>query len=304
LPVVKEITIISGKGGTGKTTVTAALATARQDLVLCDGDVDAPDLHLILHPEIMESHVFEGNWKASIDPEICVNCGICEDYCRFNAIAINGEGQRSIHPFKCEGCRLCERICPSQAISSVRSTNNHWFVSQTRAGLMTHARMGPGEENSGKLVTIVRQKAKELGHQRGCQYLLTDGPPGTGCATIASVTGADGVLLVMEPSVSSLHDAKRVIELVQSFDIPLYAVINKWDIHPGMTQQIEDVLEKKQLKLLGKIPFDEVAVEAMICGQSIHEYDPRSRPSRTIASIWEQLFQVDGSKRDMTGKTI
>jgi len=289
---LKEITIISGKGGTGKTTVTAALATAGQDLVVCDGDVDAPDLHLILHPEIVESHIFEGNWIASIDPEICENCGICDEYCRFDAITMNGEGQRSIHPYKCEGCRLCERICPSHAISSRRSTNNQWFVSHTRAGLMTHARMGPGEENSGKLVTRVRQKAKELARENGNKYLLTDGPPGTGCATIASVTGADGVLLVMEPSLSSLHDAGRVIELVQNFHIPVYALLNKWDIHPGMTAQIVAYLESQQVKLVGKIPFDEGAVMAMIRGQSLIEYAGSSPLSNMIRSVWDQLSQI------------
>jgi MinD superfamily P-loop ATPase len=289
---VKEITIISGKGGTGKTTVTAALATAGRDLVLCDGDVDAPDLHLILQPEIMESHVFEGNWIASIDPEVCANCGICEEYCRFDAIILNGDGQRSIHPHKCEGCRLCERICPSRAISSRRSTNNHWFVSHTRAGLMTHARMGPGEENSGKLVTRVRQKAKELAQQNGSKFLLTDGPPGTGCATIASVTGADGVLLVLEPTLSSLHDAGRVIELVQSFRIPVFALLNKCDIHPGMTEQIAEYLESRQVRLLGRIPFDEGAVKAMIRGQSLIEYAGASPLSNMIRSVWGQLSQT------------
>ena len=289
---MKEITIISGKGGTGKTTVTAALATAGRDLVLCDGDVDAPDLHLILQPEIMESNVFEGNWIARIDQEVCENCGICDEYCRFDAIHLNADGQRSIHPYKCEGCRLCERICPSQAISSERSTNNHWFVSQTRAGLMTHARMGPGEENSGKLVTRVRQKAKELARQNGSKYLLTDGPPGTGCATIASVTGTDAVLLVMEPSLSSLHDAGRVIDLVKSFHIPVYALINKCDIHPGMTEQIADYLESQQVKLLGKIPFDEAVVNAMIQGQSVIEYAGASPLSNRLRSAWEQLSQI------------
>ena len=286
---MKEITIISGKGGTGKTTITAALATAGDKLVLCDSDVDAPDLHLILKPNILESHVFEGSWVASIDQELCANCGICAEYCRFDAISYTGGDQWSIHPFKCEGCRLCERICPSQAVKSERNTNNSWFVSHTRAGLMTHALMGPGEENSGKLVTRVRQKARELAMQNGSKYLLTDGPPGTGCATIASVTGADAVLLVMEPTLPSLHDAGRVIELVQGFDIPVYAVINKYDIHPGMSLQIEEYLEKYQVKLLGKIPFDDLAVKAMIRGQSIHEFDPESIPARTIASLWKQF---------------
>jgi len=289
---MKEITIISGKGGTGKTTITAALATLGDKLVLCDSDVDAPDLHLILKPSILESHVFEGSWVATIDQDLCDNCGICAEYCRFDAISFKESGKWSINPFKCEGCRLCERICPSSAISSERTTNNSWFVSQTRAGLMTHARMGAGEENSGKLVTKIRQKARELAQENGSKFLLTDGPPGSGCATIASVTGTDAVLVVLEPSLSSLHDARRVIELVQDFDSPVFAVINKYDIHPGMTQQIELYLEQCQVKLLGKIPFDERVVMAMIQEKSIHEFDPDSLYSLGLASVWKQLYEV------------
>lgn len=289
---MKEITIVSGKGGTGKTTITAALATAGNKLVLCDGDVDAADLHLILKPEIIESYVFEGAWLASINQEKCTSCGICAEYCRFEAISNNGQGNWTINPFKCEGCRLCERICPSEAISSKRSTHNSWFVSKTRAGIMTHATMGPGEENSGKLVTRIRQKARELASQNGSRFMLTDGPPGTGCATIASVTGTDAALLVLEPTLSSLHDAGRVIELIKGFGIPAYALVNKYDINPEMTHQIQAYLEKQSVPLLGMIPFDENVVKAMIQEQSIVEFDPGSIHALTIASIWKQLYEA------------
>jgi MinD superfamily P-loop ATPase len=288
---MKEITIISGKGGTGKTTITAALASIGENLVLCDGDVDAADLHLILKPEVQESHIFEGAWLASIDQEKCAHCGICTEYCRFDAISIDESGMRSIDPFKCEGCRLCERICPSQAISSVRSTNNSWFVSKTRAGFMTHASMGPGEENSGKLVSQVRKKAREIARDTGASILLTDGPPGTGCAAISSITGTDAVLLVIESSMSSLHDALRLVELVRQFNLPLFALINKFDIHAQVSKKIEGFLENQSIPLLGKIPFDESVVRAMVAGQSFPEYDPDSKITRIINAAWTKLFQ-------------
>jgi MinD superfamily P-loop ATPase len=286
---MKEITIVSGKGGTGKTTVTAALATAGDHLVLCDGDVDAADLHLILQPEILESHIFEGAWVASIDQSLCKDCGICTEYCRFDAITMDKSGKRIIDPFKCEGCRLCERICPSQAINSEKSTNNSWFVSETRAGIMTHALMGPGEENSGKLVSLVRRKAREIAKESGAGLILTDGPPGTGCAAISSITGADAVLLVIESSMSSLHDAQRMVELVEQFHIPLFAIINKFDIHAEVSGKIENFLTANSIPLVGKIPFDTSVVQAMIEGKSLTEYLPGSDISKIIHATWKQL---------------
>jgi len=285
---MREITVISGKGGTGKTTLTAALAAAGSDMVLCDGDVDAADLHLILNPEIRETHKFEGSWQAQINTDLCTHCGICSEYCRFDAIVINGDN-RIIDPFKCEGCRLCERICPSRAITSRRSLNNFWFVSDTRFGPMVHARMGPGEENSGKLVTRVRTRARELASTHHSGYILTDGPPGTGCPAIASITGADAVLVVIEPSKSSLHDAKRVFELAEGFNIPVYALINKHDIHPDTTREIEAFLKKKSIPLVGRIPFEKKFVEAMIEGKSIYEYDPGSEIATTLRGAWKSI---------------
>lgn len=286
---MKEITVISGKGGTGKTTITAALATAGKNMVLCDGDVDAADLHLVLEPQIKESHVFEGSWVAHIDNELCAHCGICSEYCRFEAISVNDSGQREIDPFKCEGCRLCERICPSKAITSTRSSNNTWHVSDTRSGIMVHARMGPGEENSGKLVSKVREKARELATQNNADFILTDGPPGTGCPVIASITGTDAVVVVIEPSLSSLHDAARVIELVEGFKIPIFALINKYDIHPGTSEKIESFLKDHAIPLIGKIPFDQVVVKAMLAGKSVPEYAPDSEIAHIVYSSWKQL---------------
>jgi MinD superfamily P-loop ATPase len=287
---MKEITVVSGKGGTGKTTLTAALAAMVPGMVLCDGDVDAADLHLIMDPTIMETHRFEGSWIARINNDQCTGCGICSEYCRFDAITMNGDNTWQIDPVKCEGCRLCERICPSQAISSTRSMNNYWYVSSTRFGTMVHARMGPGEENSGKLVTRVRQRARELALTDHARFILTDGPPGTGCPAIASVTGADMVLVVLEPSLTSLHDAKRLIELVKGFGIRTFALINKYDIHLETTGKIEVYLEEQSIPLLAKIPFEKKFVDAMIAGKSIMEYDPdQAEISESLLSISKKM---------------
>lgn len=286
---MKEITIISGKGGTGKTSITAALATAGQEMVLCDCDVDAADLHLILKPEIKESHIFEGAWLAQINPNKCNDCGICTQYCKFDAITLDEGNRHKIDPYQCEGCRLCERVCPSKAISSSRSKNSNWMISETRAGIMLHAHMGPGEENSGKLVSLLRKKSRELAASGNYQYILSDGPPGTGCATIASITGSDAILIVIEPSLTSLHDAERVIQLAQSFDIPIYALINKASINPEMARKISSFLSDNATNYLGNLPFDTRVVEAMVTGKSINEYAPNSEFSMHISTIWNQL---------------
>lgn len=253
--------------------------------MLFDRNVDAPDLHLILKSQILEAHIFEGNWVASIDRDLCTNCGICTEYCRFEAITVDEKDNLSIDPYKCEGCRLCERICPSKAIHSARSTNNYWYVSRTRAGLMTHASMGPGEENSGKLVSQVRKRAKEIGLEKGVDVILTDGPPGTGCAVISSIAGTDAVLMVIESSTSSLHDAKRVIELAEKFRIPLFAILNKFEINGRITTQIERFLKAQSIPLLGKIPFDESVVQAMVSGYSYPEYAPHSATTAILRSV-------------------
>jgi MinD superfamily P-loop ATPase len=286
-----EITILSGKGGAGKTSVAAAIASLTKNAVFCDNDVDAADLHLIFNPQIKEEHEFSSGSKAVIDPEKCSVCGLCMEQCRFNAIHLNEHGIPEVKPFQCEGCRLCERICPEQAITSIQFNNNKWFVSETRFGPLVHARMGAGEENSGRLVTEIRKKAREIAIEKAADYIINDGPPGIGCPVIASVTGTGKVLLVIEPSLSGLHDAKRLHQLVKSFKIPVVAVINKFDINEEITRKAENFLKENQIQLLGKIPYDTLLVESIVNKQTILEFAPENKISKTIKSIWQQLSE-------------
>ena len=286
---MKEITILSGKGGAGKTSVAAAFASLATHSVFCDTDVDAADLHLIFRPEILEEHAFDSGSIAWIDPDKCTSCGLCEAYCRFGAIHTNAIGIPEVNPFQCEGCRLCERICPENAITSIQNTNNQWFVSKTRFGPLVHAKMGAGEENSGKLVTEIREKAKKMARDLNAEFIISDGPPGIGCPAIASVTGTQAVLLVIEPSLSGLHDAKRLFDLVKSFSIPAFAVINKFDIHPEITQQTERFLQDNNIPLLGRIPFNTLMVTSMVREKTVLEYAPDHEISTIIHGVWEKV---------------
>ncbi len=284
-----EITILSGKGGTGKTTLAAALTSIAENAVFCDSDVDAADLHLILQPEIKEEYTYDGGWVVSVNKEKCTGCGICLDYCRFDAVQYNENGEIEINPFQCEGCRLCERVCPVQAITSIRNRNNHWYVSDTRFGPLVHAKMGPGEENSGKLVTQVRKKAAEIALNMNARYIITDGPPGIGCPVIASLTGTGKVLLVTESTMSGLHDAQRLVDLVHMFNIKVYAVINKYDINCEVTRVIEKYLHENNIPVAGKIPFHADIVKAMINKKTIVEYKPESEVTGIIRDVWGKI---------------
>jgi len=251
---MKQLLIISGKGGTGKTVLTGALAALAVNKVMADCDVDAADLHLLLKPKIKQTHEFRSGKTAFLDKSLCDQCGKCIDLCRFQAI---GEDY-IIDPIACEGCGFCSFACPQKAITMRENLCGHWFVSDTRFGPMVHAKLGIAEENSGKLVSLVRKKAKELAEKNKADWVIIDGTPGIGCPVIASLSGIDCALVVTEPTLSGLHDAARVIELARHFSVPVKMIINKYDLNLKMSENIEKYCREKQIELVGKIGFDKI----------------------------------------------
>ncbi|NLX26483.1 MAG: 4Fe-4S binding protein [Lentisphaerae bacterium] len=287
---MKELVIISGKGGTGKTSVTASFAALASNAVLADCDVDAADLHLILNPEICHRHDFYSGHEAVIREADCIACGLCQTLCRFDAIQESG-GTFRVDSASCEGCGVCKAFCPSGAIDFPDRLCGEWFVSKTRFGTLIHARLGIGAENSGKLVSTVRAQAKQFAQTIQADWILVDGPPGTGCPVIASITGADAVLAVTEPTCSGQHDLLRVLALARHFKIPAFVCINKWDINPEMTGKIEATAAEAGATILGRIPYDKSITTAQINGQSVVELN-NGAASQAIQTLWEKLCQT------------
>ena len=285
---MKELVIISGKGGTGKTTLMAAFASLARKNVLCDADVDAADLHLITSPEIKERHDFQGGRTAIINQEKCTQCGTCLDLCRWHAIHDDFE----VDSIECEGCGVCVYFCPEKAIDFPLNTCGEWFISETTFGPMVHARLGIAEENSGKLVSLVRQKAKELAEEKNLGLILTDGPPGVGCPVIAAIGGASRVLIVTEPTVSGKHDMERVVKLSDHFNVPAMVCVNKFDLNLEQSQAIEDFAKERNVSVLGRIPFDPVFTKSMIQGQTIFEYNGESEAGQAVKQIWEEILKT------------
>ena len=281
---MKQILVISGKGGTGKTVITGALAALIENKILVDCDVDAADLHLLLTPQIKERHVFKSGATAFIDANKCTHCGRCMELCRFNAI----KKEFVVDPIACEGCAFCSRICPSGAIEMKENISGEWYLSDTRFGPMVHARLGIAEENSGKLVSLVRQQAKALADKQKRDWVIIDGPPGIGCPVIASLSGIDLALVVTEPTLSGLHDAERVIALAKHFNVSTGIIINKFDLNIDMSGQIEEFCRETGTPVIGKIGFDEMVVSAMVEGKTIMEY-PDGPTKETIQKIWDVL---------------
>jgi len=281
---MKQIVIISGKGGTGKTVITGAFAALARDKVMADCDVDAADLHLILDPEIKQSHVFRSGVTAFTHKELCEGCGVCRTVCRFEAV----REDFTIDPISCEGCGFCSFACPQNAIEMKIDTSGKWFVSDTRFGPLVHARLGIAEENSGKLVSLVREKAKEIAEEKNYRWVIIDGSPGIGCPVIASITGVDCAVIVIEPTLSGLHDAKRVIDVTRYFNVPVKVIINKYDLNYDMTEKIERWSKDNNIQILGKIIFDKAVVESVVEGKTIIEYS-NNQVTKTLSNIWKLL---------------
>jgi MinD superfamily P-loop ATPase len=282
---MKELIIISGKGGTGKTSLMAAFASLAENKVLCDADVDAADLHLIMEPEVRKRHDFQSGNTAVIDQDKCTECGVCLDLCRWNAISNDFE----VNPIECEGCGVCVYFCPEKAIDFPLNTCGEWYISDTRFGPMVHARLGIAEENSGKLVSLVRQEARKLAEEKNLALILSDGPPGVGCPVIASIGGATAVLIVTEPTVSGKHDMERVAQLADHFKVPAMICVNKFDLNLELTRDIENFAKEKGLSCLGRIPFDPIFIKAMVQAQTVFEYNNGSKVGQAIKQIWENL---------------
>jgi len=284
---MKELVVISGKGGTGKTSMVSSIASLAEDMVLCDADVDAADLHLIMKPDVVHSDLFSGGGEAVINKDKCIECGLCRELCNWNAI----DEDFKVDPIECEGCGVCFYFCPEKAIDFPNKTCGEWYVSDTRFGPMVHARLGIAEENSGKLVTLVRREAKEVAEKKGLDLIITDGAPGVGCPVIASIGGADAVLIVTEPTVSGLHDMARVAELASFFKIPAMVCVNKYDLNPDKAEEIRRYTEEHDMLFVGSIPFNPVFTKAMVQGINIFEYAPEEDVCGDVRAIWNKASE-------------
>jgi len=291
---MKELVVISGKGGTGKTSIVASLASLARRVVLADCDVDAADLHLVLQPEIGHRQDFVGGSKAQIDPARCRACGQCAKWCRFDAVSADGPENGShlttcrIDPLACEGCGVCVDYCPWRAIELQPVVCGQWFVSRTRFGPLVHAQLAIASENSGKLVTHLRRTARRLAEERHLEIILCDGPPGIGCPVIASLTGADLALFVAEPTISGLHDLRRLAELAKRLQVPGMLAVNKADVNPDLTVELEQWARQQGLLIAGRVPYDAAVTRAQVAGQPVVEVSDGPAAS-AIRALWTEV---------------
>lgn len=283
---MKETVVLSGKGGTGKTSIVGSFAVLAKNKALADCDVDAADLCLLLQPTLKEDNEFWSGQVAVIDEDKCTQCGLCEDVCRYDAIK-----DFKVDPIACEGCGFCHQVCPSEAIAMRECLSGHWFISETRYGPLIHAALGIAEENTGKLVAVVRQNARLLADERALEHIITDGPPGIGCPVISSLTGANLALIVTEPTLSGMHDLERVLGVCRHFNIPPLVCVNKYDINEDNTRQIETQCREQGVEVAAKIPFDNAVTEAIVQGVPVVEYSD-GKVSHEIETLWQRIERV------------
>lgn len=303
---LRELVVVSGKGGTGKTSVTASFASLADSAVIADCDVDAADLHVVLSPRVLSHHEFYSGMEARIRPESCLRCGVCADVCRFEAISADGDSRAlglghaqplstsfasmapmEIDPFACEGCGVCRLVCPTGAIDLAESHCGSWMISETRCGPMVHARLSIGGENSGKLVSIVRREARRIARESGKSTVLVDGPPGIGCPAIASITGASILLVVTEPTVSGAHDLLRVLSLARHFGTPAFVCVNRWDVNPEMAETIEAQAAQAGAAVTGRIRYDPTVARAQLAAKTVVEMEAPAADD--IRRVWDDL---------------
>ena len=296
---MRELVVLSGKGGTGKTSIVGSFAALAERKVLADCDVDAADLHLLLSPSVRQQNEFWSGQVAQIEEGRCTQCGLCQDLCRFNAIK-----DFRVDPVSCEGCGFCAHTCPVEAITMRENMSGHWFISDTRYGPLVHARLGIAQENSGKLVAVVRQQAKQITEEQDLDYIISDGPPGIGCPVISSLSGVSLALLVTEPTLSGMHDLERVLGVCRHFGVPALVCINKYDLNEDNTRQIETYCSIQGIQVASKIPFDNVVTEALVHGVPVVEYAD-GRVSQEIRTLWQRISTAlgGGGKSDIAWQT-
>jgi MinD superfamily P-loop ATPase len=280
---MKELVILSGKGGTGKTSIVGSFAAIARSKIMADCDVDAADLHLLLNPSIKEKNEFWSGQVAVIDKDTCIECGLCQDVCRFGAVR-----DYAIDPVSCEGCGFCSHVCPVEAITMKECKSGDWFISESKYGPLVHARLGIAQENSGKLVALVRRQAKELADKNGLDYIISDGPPGIGCPVISSLSGVSLALIITEPTLSGMHDMERVLGVCKHFDVPAVVCINKYDLNDDNTAAIRDYCRQNGIDVAAMIPFDNAVTEAMVKGVSVVEYTD-SGVAKEIKKLWQYI---------------
>ena len=286
-----EIAVISGKGGTGKSSISAAFATLNKKVVLADCDVDAANLHILFDPTHEEEEIYISGELAVIDYDKCTNCGLCISYCRFDALDYNDENLVEVDDIYCDGCQLCFRVCPEEAIEMVKNDKSRMYSGTFRNGKMVYGKLAPGEENSGKLVSRVREKAKEIAQNHNLETIIIDGPPGIGCAVISSITGVDYVIVVTEPTISGLHDLKRTLEITEKFSVKTRIIINKNDLNFQVSKEIENYCSSRNIPVIASLPFHPQVVEAMINKKSIVEFAPNSLIAKQLEEAFISISQ-------------